>query len=96
MDGSMSILKKFEDENLKPILAGEGLTKTMATRSSDSVVTTKCPPVIVNRNELYLNLVDACNGEAEQICKPEQTVRALRLMEACFESSEKNIVVNFE
>ncbi len=28
LQGSMSVLTKFEDENLKPILAGEGLTKT--------------------------------------------------------------------
>ncbi|MBR2122651.1 MAG: Gfo/Idh/MocA family oxidoreductase [Lachnospiraceae bacterium] len=96
MQGSMSVLTKFEDENLKPILAGEGLTKTMADRSTDSVTTTACPPVTVNRNELYLNLVDAINNGAELICKPEQTVRVLRLMEACFESSEKGIAVEFD
>ncbi len=94
--GKMVRLKSWEDKDAVPILAGAGLTKTMAPRGDTSVEELPLPEVELDNNALYANLADTVNGEAEQIVKGEQALRVLRLMEACFESDEKGIVVNFE
>jgi len=95
-EGKMVRLKSWDDKDATPILAGAGLTKTMAPRGDNSVNVLPLPSVDFDRNELYGNLVDVIEGTAEQIVTGEQALRVLRLMEAAFESSEKGIVVNFE
>ena len=95
-DGKMVRLMSWEDKDATPILAGEGLTKTMAPRQGKSVEELPLPEVTYDSNELYSNLVDTVLGTAEQIVKPVQALRVLRLMEACFESDEKGVVVDFE
>lgn len=94
--GSMARLKSWEDKDAAPILAGAGLTKTMAPRMENSVENLPLPSVEFDNNALYTNLVDTLNGTAEQIVTGEQALRCLKLMEAAFESSGKGIVVNFE
>ena len=94
--GKIVRLRSWEDKDAKPILAGAGLTKTMAPRDMTSVDTYDLPAVNFDNNELYSNLVDTVEGSADQIVTPEQALRVLRLMEAAFESSNQGIVVNFE
>lgn len=95
-EGRMARLKSWEDKDATPILAGAGLTKTMAPRGENSVEVLPLPEVEFDNNELYSNLVDTINGTAEQIVTGEQALRVLKLMEAAFESDEKGIVVTFE
>lgn len=95
-DGKIVRLKSWEDKDALPILAGAGLTKTMAPRDAASTEEYALPEVDFDNNELYSNLVDVIDGAAKQIVTPEQALRVLKLMEAAFESSEKGIVVNFE
>ncbi|MGI6333322.1 MAG: Gfo/Idh/MocA family protein [Saccharofermentanales bacterium] len=95
-EGKIVRLKSWEDKDALPILAGAGLTKTMAPRDEDSTKEYELPEVVFDNNELYSNLVDTIDGTAEQIVTSEQALRVLKLMEAAFESSEKGIVVNFE
>ncbi len=89
-------LKSWEDKDTTPILAGAGLTKTMAPRLNNSVEELPLPEVDFDRNELYSNFVDTCRGEAAQIVTGAHALRVLKLMEAAFESDEKGIVVHFE
>ena len=96
MSGEMVRLKSWEDKDATPILAGEGLTKTMAPRQENSTEVLPLPDLDYDRNELYSNLVYVINGTADQIVTQEQALRVMRLMEAAIESSEKGIVVNFE
>ena len=96
LTGEMVRLKSWEDKDATPIMAGEGLTKTMAPREANSAEVLPLPDLDYDRNALYSNLVDTINGEAQQIVTGEQALRVLKLMEAAFESSEKGIVVNFE
>ncbi|MCI8893915.1 MAG: Gfo/Idh/MocA family oxidoreductase [Lachnospiraceae bacterium] len=95
-EGVMMRLTDWSDKDTKPILAGAGLTKTMAPRLGNSVDELPLPEVEFDNNELYSNFVDVCRGEAEQIVTGEQAVRVLRLMEAAFQSDETGQVVNFE
>ena len=91
--GRMMRLKSWEDKDTAPILAGAGLTKTMAPRQGNSVEELPLPEVDFDRNELYSNFVDTCRKEAEQIITGEHALRVLRVMEAAMESDEKGIVV---
>ncbi|MGI5852428.1 MAG: Gfo/Idh/MocA family protein [Caldicoprobacterales bacterium] len=95
-EGKMARSTSWEDKDATPILAGAGLTKTMAPRKGNSVEFLPLPEVDFDNNELYSNLVGTINGTEEQIVTGEQALRVLKLMEAAFESSEKGIVVNFE
>lgn len=96
-NGRISILNSWEDKDAKPILAGEGLTKTMAPRLDGSSISDYClPDVFVDRDELYCNVVDTIEGKAEQLVRTEEALRVLRLMEACIESDKLGTVINFE
>ena len=95
-NGKIIQVKDRVDEDAAPILAGAGLTKTMAPRLENSVITSALPKVEFDNNELYSNLVDTINGSAEQIVTTEQALRVLKLMEAAFESDRNKSVIFFE
>jgi len=96
LNGEIAILEDFDDKDAKPIIAGAGLTKTMAPRNSNSIVTKPLPKVSVDHNDYYRNVMDAIDGKDEIIVKNCEVMRVMKLMEACFESSAKNQVVAFE
>ena len=89
-------LSSWEDKDAVPILAGAGLTKTMAPRGDGSTQTLPLPKVDFDNNELYMNLVATIDGTAQQIVTCEQALRVMRLMEAATLSSQTHTVVNFE
>ena len=95
-NGRIVRVTNWDEGNVKPIQVGEGLTKTMAPRDGGSTEELALPQVVVDRNALYVNLVDTILGTAEQLVKPEEALRCLRLMEKLFESDEKNAVLPFE
>ena len=97
LDGKLVRLISWDDKDTMPILAGAGLTKTMAPRDGgESVEEFELPRFDFDRNALYRNFVETCNGEAEQIVSQEHALRVLRIMEACFESSETGKAIAFE
>lgn len=95
-NGKMVRLSSWEDKDAKPILAGAGLTKTMAPRDGNSLKEMPLPDIEFDNNELYSNLVDTINGTAKQIVTQEHALRVLRLMEAAIESSKTGKVIEFE
>lgn len=96
MTGEMVRLESWEDKDALPMLAGEGLTKTMAPRKDDSVEFVPLPKFDYDHNALYANLVDTIRGEAAQLVTGEEALRVLRLIEAAFESDRSHQVVFFE
>lgn len=97
LEGKMVRLLSWEDKDVEPIVAGAGLTKTMAPRASgESVKEEPLPRFDFDRNALYKNFAETCQGTAEQIVPQEHALRVLRLMEACFQSNETGNVVEFE
>lgn len=95
-DGRMVRLMSWEDKDAAPILAGAGLTKTMAPRGENSTEVLPLPEVDFDNNGLYSNLIDTICHTAEPIVTGEQALRCLRIMEAAFESSNKGTVIHFE
>lgn len=96
LEGKMMHRVPGDDTDAKPILAGSGLTKTMAPRLWDTVEELPLPAVRFDTNELYVNLVDTVEGTAEQMVKCREVVRTLRLMEAALRSAETGEAVSFE
>jgi len=82
------------DTEIKEVKAGP--TKTMAPRSPETVKTIKlCEPddVTDNLDVVYEQLVDAIEGKAELTITPEQALRVMKVMEACFKSAEMSEVI---
>lgn len=96
LEGKMVRRIPGEETDSLPILAGSGLTKTMAPRKKDTVETLLLPEVDFDANTLYVNLVQTIEGAAEQIVKPEQALRVLKLMEAALTSAETGNSIAFE
>jgi len=80
----------------KPIVAGAGLTKTMAPRTEKGEVHLPLPVVTSDVRDFYRNFVAAAEGRAEPLIRNEEVRRILCLMEAAFESHRTGQVVRFE
>lgn len=81
-------------ENVKPIQAGAGFTKTMAPRAKEVMEELPLPVVDVDWGDYYKNYLAALRGEVELIVKPEQALRVMKVMEAAFQSDKEKRVVD--
>jgi scyllo-inositol 2-dehydrogenase (NADP+) len=80
-----------------PIVAGAGLTKTMAPRVDDHTTTEEpLPRIPSDIRDFYRNVMDAIEGKAEIIVKNDEVMRVMKLLEAAFLSEETNQVIAFE
>ncbi len=77
----------------KPIRAGVGLTKTMAPPSEGATITEALPQPAELGSSFYDNFTAVIEGTAEPIVKNAEVMRVQNLIEAIFESAEKNQVV---
>lgn len=88
--------KEKNEQNVIPVVTAAGLTKTMAPRSNDNLVTYDMPLARSDVHDFYRNVVDVIDGKADLIVKHEQIARVLRVMEAATISDATNQVVDFE
>ena len=95
-NGSVVCHNLADEPDAQPIMAGSGLTKTMAPRAAASVETLPVPEIDFDNNSLYKNLVEAIEGKAKQIVTAEQALRVMKLMEAAVKSDKTSEVVKFE
>ncbi|SLC88429.1 putative oxidoreductase [Mycobacteroides abscessus subsp. abscessus] len=72
----------------KPIKAGQGLTKTMAPPSEESVIRETFEEVQVTADSFYTNFAKVVVGEAEPIVKNEEVYRVMKVIEAIFKAAE--------
>ena len=97
LEGRMVRLLSWDEKDTTPILAGAGLTKTMAPRvGGKSTEELPLPRFDFDWNTLYRNFAKTCSGEEEQIVTQEHALRVLRVMEACFESAKTGEAIHFE
>ena len=89
-------MSSWQDKDALPIVAGSGLTKTMAPRTKDTLTELPLPRFDFDRNALYKNFVETCQGKAEQIVTNEHALRVLKVIEACFESAKRQEVVTYK
>ena len=93
--GKTVMVSDWENRDAVPIVAGAGITKTMAPRTDDTI---KEYPLDVQKadwGEYYKNVFAYLRGEEPIIVTHNQQRRLLKLVEAIFESGKENKVVEF-
>ena len=93
--GKTVMVSDWENRDAVPIVAGAGITKTMAPRTDDTI---KEYPLDVQKadwGEYYKNVFAYLRGEEPIIVTHNQQRRLLKLVEAIFESGRENKVVEF-
>ena len=95
VNGKIIVATSDEKHDAVPIITAAGLTKTMAPRTPDTISELPLPRIPCDIKDYYRNIAKVVNGEAEPIVTHDQQRELMRLMEAIFESAEKNQVVTF-
>lgn len=94
-DGEITMVSDWESIDAVPIKAGVGLTKTMAPRTDDSIKSYPMPEGKDDWNAYYLNISDVLLNGGKQLVTYDQQRKLIKLIEAIFESNEKNEVIKF-
>ena len=87
---------EWGEEDVIPVQASTGITKTMAPRSENTIKEHTLPQVVRDVHDFYRNFDAAIDGREEQMVTHKQMMRTVKLMEAVFESAASNKVVDFE
>ena len=95
VNGKIVVAIADEEHDAVPIVTAAGLTKTMAPRTPETIKEMPLPRIDTDIKDYYKNIAKVINGEAEQIVTHDQQRELMKLMEAIFESAEKNQVVYF-
>lgn len=93
LKGKIIKVSDWENRDAVPVLAGAGLTKTMAPRTDDTIKKYRLPKVKADWGAYYDNVIATLNGEAEIEVTHDQMRRSTKLMEAIFKSAETNAVI---
>ena len=96
-NGKIVMVSDWEKQDAVPIVAGAGLTKTMAPRTDETIREYPLPVQDADLREFYRNAVAAIHGEQTQIVTHRELMRVMKLMEAIFESAETcRVITDFE
>ena len=71
-----------------PIVAGAGLTKTMAPQGAGDVEAWEFDPGVSDPLEFYRNVLNVLAGKAEPAVKNAEVMRVMKLMEAAFAADQ--------
>lgn len=93
LNGKIVMVSDWEKRDAVPVVTAAGLTKTMAPRTEETIKEYPLPCVESDIREFYQNVMSAISGEEEQRIKHHELLRVMKLMEAIFESAEKNVVI---
>lgn len=93
LNGRVVMVTDWENREAVPVVAGAGLTKTMAPRTADTIDTLPLPEIEADITEYYTNVYRAIEGKENQLITHDQLRRSFKLMEIVFESAEKDEVI---
>jgi len=96
LNGHIVSLKYADEHDARPIVAGAGLTKTMAPRNDDSTLTSPLDIVRRDHKEFYSNFIDVIENKAQPFVKNEEVLRVMRLIDASYLSHNIGQRVKFE
>lgn len=96
MNGEIVKVKDWDIIDAVPIQAGAGITKTMAPRTDETIKHFPLEKIFVEWTDYYNNIYDVLRNGAKPLITHQQQRRLMHLMEAIFESAEKNAVIYFE
>ena len=96
-DGRIIMVSDWENRDAQPVVAGVGVTKTMAPRTDDTIKSYPLPVQTGDFFEFYANVAAAIRGEETQLITHEELMRVMKLIEAIFESAEEcKVITDFE
>ncbi len=86
----------FSKNDSAPIVAGAGITRTMAPRTDETIKTIPLPAedFPTSWDGYYNNLIDYLNGKGDILVTHDQQRLLVRVIEAIFESAETGEVVH--
>ncbi len=93
LNGKVVMVSDWEKRDAQPVETAAGLTKTMAPRTSETIREYPLPKVQSDSREFYQNVLGVVSGKEEPRITHQELLRVMRLMEAVFESAEKNAVI---
>lgn len=85
-----------DETDVVPVHTASGITKTMAPRREDTIHVEKLPKVTSDIKDFYRNVRNVIFKGDEPKVKLPEVMRVMKLMEAIFESAEKQMVVEFK
>ena len=94
--GKIVMVSDWENRDAVPIVAGAGITKTMAPRTDDTIKEYPLPVQKADWGQYYKNIFNYINGKEDIIVTHDQQRRLMKLVEAIFESGKTNKVVEFK
>jgi len=90
----VKIYNRGEDD-VAPIQAGSGITRTMAPRNGRTVKSSPVVKVKSDWSEYYKNVIATLNGTAQIVVTHDQLRASMKLIEAVFESARTGKTVIF-
>lgn len=94
VEGKMIRCLIRHDDQLVGVSAGNGFTKTMAKRRSETVEELPISVMRGDKTAFYRNFVKAVRGNDSTTVKKEQIDRLFRIMEIAKQSSDQNTVIH--
>lgn len=93
LSGKIVRCKDYDKKDAVPVRTAAGLTKTMAPRTEDSIISEPLPIVKSDIRDYYKNFMSAIEGKEEVIVKLSEQEYLMKVVEAVFESAKDNKVV---
>ena len=94
--GEIVMVSDWENRDAVPIIAGVGLTKTMAPRTDDTIKHYPIEQIPGSWNDFYRNVCAAIHGEEKPLVTLDEQRRLIRLLEIVFDAAAKNEVAKIE
>ncbi len=96
MNGKIVTVTDTTKNDSLPVVAGAGITRTMAPRTDETTHTLPLPAkdYPTDWDSYYLNLIHALHGEGDILVTHDQQRLLVRVIEAIFRSAETNEVVH--
>lgn len=95
-EGKIVCVENWDEKDVIPVKTAAGLTKTMAPRKDDTIVTHELPAFDADVHDFYRNVVKAIDGKEQPLVTHEQLMRVMKVMEAAFESNEVGQVLSVD
>jgi len=86
----------INEKDVIPVRTAAGLTKTMAPRREDNIITEELSIVKSDIRDFYKNVMKVIQKEEESKIKLPEVMRVMKLMEVIFDSADKHEVIHFE
>ena len=94
LEGKITKVVIRKDDKLEGVEAGNGFTKTMASRRKETVEEFPLELIEGDKNSFYKNFINSIRNKEQTLIKEEQVLRVFNLIEAAYKSATTNKVIH--